>query len=77
MSNVGSRFADIPIHLPHDGNMFVTVQQGIFFISAIPSLTPSPCVGHFVRLEGGIGQHDNEPLSILVTDWDRDMLFGD
>jgi hypothetical protein len=33
MGNIGSRVADIAIHLAHDADMFVTVEQRILLIS--------------------------------------------
>lgn len=61
MRNVRSCFTYIPTHLPHDPNMFVTVQQRVFIL--FPALSAA---GDFYSLETGVAQHDYQPWRVFV-----------
>lgn len=47
MCYVRPRITDIPIHFPHDTNMLVAVQEGVFLV---PHTCPSATMGRFVCL---------------------------
>ena len=77
MRNVGSRVADIAVHLAHDTNVFVAVEERVFVLALHAHAARTATVRGFVGLEAGIGEHYDEPLGILVARSDRDILFGD
>ena len=57
MGNIRPRIADVPVHLPHDANVLVAVEQRVllFLVGPIPA---SAGVGRLVRLQAGIGEDD-------------------
>ena len=72
MCNVRSGVTDVSVHLAHDSDMLITVQQRVFLISC-PS---SPAtVGCPVRFEAGVRQNNNEPLRVFIVGGDWYMLF--
>lgn len=76
MGNVGSRLADVAVHLAQDTNVLVAVQQRVLVISLDTHVTRTG-VGGLVGLETGMGQDDDQSLGILICRGDGDMLFGD
>jgi hypothetical protein len=72
--DIWSRIADISIHLSHDADMLIAVKQRVFFVSRRPHTTARR-VRSLVRLETGIGKHDNEPLCGLVRRCYRGVLL--
>lgn len=74
MSDVRSCIADVSIHLPHDADMLVAVEQRVLFVLDHATTT---AVRGFVGFETRIGEHDNQPLRVFVTGCDDRVLFGD
>ena len=55
MSDVWSSIADVTVHLSHDTNMLITVEQRVLVVfDAIAS-----AVRRFVGLKARVGQDDN------------------
>lgn len=63
VGDVGSGIADVTIHLAHNTDMFITVQERVLLISRAGSATS---MGSFVGLEAGVGEDDNHALGIFV-----------
>lgn len=76
MGDIGSSFADVPVHLPHDRDMLIAIEERMFVVSGISGLAPPTRAGNFVGLEGGIGQDNDQPLCVLVASRYRHMLFS-
>lgn len=74
MGNVGASIADVPVHLPHDANMLVAVEERVL-VFAKSSGAVGPAVRRLVSLETGIGQDNNESLRVLVGGRNGGMLF--
>lgn len=70
--NVGPRIANVTVHLAHDANVFVAVQQRVLFLLAARRGTgparsgDTAAAGYLERLEAGVGEDDNQPLGALV-----------
>jgi hypothetical protein len=79
MGNVGSRVADIAVHLAHDTNVFIAIKQRILILAlhAHAAGTAAAAIGCFVCLEAGIGQHYDKSLGVLVAGGDGNILFSD
>lgn len=71
VGDVRSGFADITVHLAHDANVLVGVEQGVLVAS-----TGAPVRGT-ICLQAGIGQDDYEAFGVFVVVRDRDVLLGD
>ncbi len=75
MGNVWTRFADVAIHLPHDADMIIAVEQRVTFLA---HATTSSSAGRSAEgLQARICKDDDQPLGISVMRADGDMLFGD
>lgn len=62
MGDVGAGIADVAVHLAHDANVLVAVEQRVLVIfGAI-----SAAVCSFVCLETRVGQHDDEALGVFI-----------
>lgn len=70
MGDIRSSLADIPVHLAHDTNVLVTVQQRVLFI-----LSRTTAAGGPVGLQAGVGKNHNQPLGVLVVRRNGDMLL--
>lgn len=85
MRNIRPRLTDIPIHLPHHADMLVTVEQRVLVLATARTGTatgatasrPAPGMRRAIRLEAGVGQHDDEALGVLVVRSDGDVLLRD
>lgn len=73
MSDVGPGIADVPIHLSHDANVLVAVQQRVLLVS--DGAHSAGGVRGLVRLEARIGQDHDEALGVLVIWRDGNMLL--
>lgn len=73
VSDVGSGIADISVHLAHDTDVLVAVEQRVLLVP--DRAHPAGGVRSLVRLEAGIGQHHDESLGVLVVGSDGDMLL--
>lgn len=74
MCDVRSSITDITTCLPHDTDMLVTVQKGIFFFFASRL---AAAMRSSVGLEAGIGEDDYESLGVLVVGGDGHVLLCD
>lgn len=75
MCDIWSGIADIAIHLAHDPNVLVTVQQRVFLLTLATWSTAT--VAGLVCLETGIREDDDQSLCVLIGGGDGNMLFGD
>jgi hypothetical protein len=75
VGDVGASLADIATHLAHDTDVVVAVQQVVLVLPS--SWATARTMRSFVCLEGSIAQDDNQSLSVLVVDWNGDMLLCD
>ena len=75
MGDIRPGLTDIAIHLAHDANMLVTVQQGILLIATRSRASPKGRGP--IGFQTGIAQDDNQAFGVLVMGGDRDMLFRD
>lgn len=76
MGDIGSGITDIPIHLAHDTDVLVAVEQRVLVL-AVHAIAAGAAVRRLVRLQTGIGQDDDETLGVFVGGWDRRVLFRD
>jgi hypothetical protein len=74
VSDIRSSIADISVHLAHDSNVFVTVEERVLLVSDCAHSARR--VRSLVRLETGIREHHNKTLGVLVVRSNRDMLLG-
>lgn len=65
MGDVGAGITNVPVHLSHDTNVLVAVEQRVLILAVHPGATGAT-VGGLVRLKTGIGQHHDKPLGVLV-----------
>lgn len=75
VGNIRSSITDIAVHLAHDTNVFIGVEQGVFLLS-LGTRSVSTIDG-LVSLETGIGQDDNQALGVLVGRGNWSMLLCD
>ena len=64
--------ADISIHLAHDADMLVAVEERELFV---PHIIDAATMGCSIRFQAGVRQDDYESLCILVVGRYRHMLF--
>lgn len=76
MRNVGSRVANVTVHLPHDTDVFVAVEQRVLVLPLHAHTAAATAVRGLVRFEAGIGEYDDEPRCVLVTRRNGNVLFG-
>lgn len=74
MRDIRPRFTDIPVHLPHDTNVLVAVEQRVLVLAAIRG---SAAVGGTVGFQTGIREDHDQSLGVYVVGGDGDMLFRD
>ena len=58
VSDVRPSITDVSVHLSHDTNVLVAVEQRIFLF-LVRCIATRSAVGCFVRLEAGVGKDDN------------------
>lgn len=73
MRDIRTGITDIAVHLSHDANVLVAVEQRVLVI--LDAITPG--MHGLVGLEAGIGQDDDEASAVVVTTGDGNMLFSD
>ena len=73
VSDVGSSITDITVHLAHDTNVLVAVEQRVLLVS--DGAHPACGVRSLVRLEAGIGEDYDEPLRVLVVRSNGNVLL--
>ena len=74
MSDIGSCITDIAVHLAHNTDVLVAVEERIFLVALAWSATS---VRRLVGLETGIGEDNDEAFAAFVAGWNGDMLFSD
>lgn len=74
MCDIRPGLTNVPVHLAHDTNMLITVQQRVLFV---PTRTAASTVGGPVSLQAGIGENNNQALGVLVMRGDGSMLLSD
>ena len=57
MGNIRPRIADVPVHLSHDADVLVTVEQRVFLLLVGP-IAAGAGVGRLVRLQAGVREDD-------------------
>lgn len=75
MGDVGTGITDVPVHLAHNTNVLITVEQRVLILT-VHAIAASTAVRRLVRLKTGIGQDNNEPLGVLVGGRDRRALLS-
>lgn len=72
VGNVWPCVTDVSIHLSHDADVFIAVQERVLFVSyhAIASTMRG-----FIRFEAGIGQDDDHALGVFVGRSDGNTLL--
>jgi hypothetical protein len=74
VSDIWSGIADIAIHLPHDANMFVRIEETILLLS-LPTWSIATETG-LVGLETGIGEDNDQALRVFIGGRDRNVLLS-
>jgi hypothetical protein len=75
VSDIRPGIADVTVHLAHDANVLIAVQERVFLISW--ASLPATAVDGFVRFETGIGEDNDHPLGARVGGRNWNMLLGD
>lgn len=74
MGDVGAGITNVPVHLSHDTNVLVAVEQRVLILAVHPGAAGT-AVGGLVRLETGIGQDYDESLRVFVGGGDGCVLL--
>lgn len=82
MCNVWTGVANVAVHLPHDSNVLVAVQQRVLFIldhawTPVGRRSSRAWVRGLVRFEAGIGKHHDQTASVLVRRGNGSVLRCD
>lgn len=75
MGYVWPRLADVSVHLAHNANVLIAVQQRVLFL-ALDAHVPSAGVGGLVRFETGVREDNDQALRVFISRDDRNMLLG-
>jgi hypothetical protein len=73
MCNIGSSVTDISIHLAHDADVFVGIEQRVLVV--FHAIATAVC--SLVCLKTCVGQNDNETLGVFISRRDWCHLLGD
>lgn len=73
VSDIGASFADITVHLAHDADVLIAVQQRELLILGATTATGDSLVG----FQTGIGEHHDQALGVLVMRRNGHMLLRD
>lgn len=76
MRDVGTSIADVTVHLTHDADVLVAVEQRVFLVALQAHAAAAAAARGLVRLEARIGEDDDQALCVLVAGGDGDMLLG-
>lgn len=76
MCDIWASITDVAVHLPHDTNVLVAVEQRVLVV-ALHSHAATTAMRRLIRLETGIGKDYDQSLRVLVAGWDRELLLGD
>lgn len=72
MGDVGTSITNVPIHLAHDTDVLIAVEQRVLVLTVAAGAS----VRSLVRLKTGIGQDDDQTLRVLVCGRDGSALLG-
>jgi len=72
VGDIRTRLADVTIHLAHDPNVFIAVEERILLFTAATA-----AMRRTVRFQAGVRQYDDEAFGAPVVRGDRDVLFSD
>jgi hypothetical protein len=72
MGDVGTRIANVPIHLTHNTDVLIAVEQRILVLT----VAAGTAVRSLVGLKTGIGQDNDQALRVLVCGRDGCALLG-
>lgn len=61
VGDIRTGITDISVHLAHDADVFVTVEERVLLL-ALNTVPAGSSVRGLVGLEAGIAEHHNEPL---------------
>ena len=73
MRDIRPRFTDISVHLPHDTNVLVAVEQRVLVLTTIPG---SSTMRGTVGFQAGVGEDHDQTLGVFVVGCDRDVLLS-
>ena len=73
MCDVWPRVTDVSVHLAHDPNMFVAVQEGVLFVSHIAHAAAIRCS---ICFQARVGEYHYKSLSVFIVRRYGDVLFG-
>lgn len=78
VGDVGTSVTDIPVHLAHDTNVLVTVQERVLLVpvGSAHAVGGSSLRCGAVGLQARIGKHDNQSPCVLVGRSDWVVLLG-
>lgn len=76
VSDIGTGITNVSVHLAHDSNMLVAVEQRVLLLP-LNTVSAGASMRGLVCLETGVGQNDNQSLRVLVCRGNRDILLGD
>lgn len=72
MGDVGTSITNVPIHLAHDTDVLIAVEQRVLVLT----IAAGASVRSLVRLKAGIGQDDDQTLRVLVCGRDGSALLS-
>jgi hypothetical protein len=72
VGDIRARLADVPVHLPHDPDVFIAVEERILLFTSTAA-----AMRRTVRFQASVRQYDDEAFSALIIGGDWDVLFGD
>jgi len=73
MCNIRSSLANVTVHLAHDTDVLITVQQRVLLVATGTAASAGSPVG----LQAGIGENNNQTLGVLVMGRDGNVLLSD
>jgi hypothetical protein len=76
VGDVWSGIADISVHLAHDANVLVAVEQRVLVVPR-PAQAAAAAVRGLVGLKASIGKNDDEPFGVFVGYGDWKVLLRD
>ena len=73
MGDIGACVGDVAVHLAHDADVLVAVEERVLVI--LHAITATVC--GLVGLEAGVGEDNDQALGVLVVGCDGYMLLRD
>jgi hypothetical protein len=75
MCDIRPGIADVAVHLAHNSDVFVTVQQRKLFLSTGHPISARTSMTGFISLQAGIRKDDDQALCVFVVQWNWYMLL--